>query len=225
MKPESEILQESTVSNNAARTAFEKGDYNAALRHYQHSLTLFRDIDYLMGAAHTLREIAAVCRQKGDSAAENAALEESLRLCRSAGDTVGETDTLLDLARCRQNADCPAETLALLQQRLQLLRATSQKGDIAANLHGIAETALILKDFNTFTEAETEAYRLAIDINHDWLIFKSAWSLGLFFCIIGDTAKGLLLLRQSADIGSRLNFSERLDVLAAIAEYETPSSS
>jgi tetratricopeptide (TPR) repeat protein/predicted Ser/Thr protein kinase len=97
-----------------------------ALKNYQDSIAIKREIGDKRGIAVSLNESAQVEDTMGQFAAAEASYKEALQIRRDIGDKKGIGDTLMDLAALYNDRGKPDEALSLYKEALQIER---ERGD------------------------------------------------------------------------------------------------
>jgi tetratricopeptide (TPR) repeat protein len=173
-------LEREIELNRKATTAFERGQYPAALAGYSEALRLSRAIEHVDGIAANLLDLAAVHRSLGEPEQAAAAVEELLSaatlafspsrrssalylqaLLRADRDdlTGASRSAAAALALCREAACGSAGRIVNLQARIAFLA-----GDRAAAL-AAAQEALALNRTAKADEEAANSLRIAADVH------------------------------------------------------------
>lgn len=124
------------LAGEAARRTYS---HQAAQKHLQRALTIFRDLGDRLGEATTLQAIGDVQQFRDDRDAALASYQQALALFRSVGDRLGEANSLAAQSRLLLDSDWP-QSQALLEQALALRQLIDDLYNMGADLgnYGIA---------------------------------------------------------------------------------------
>jgi eukaryotic-like serine/threonine-protein kinase len=148
------ILQATGIAYSMLNNAQE------ALRNYEESMAIKKQIGDKHGEAASLEEIAAIQDSTGFPDAALASYKQSLALRREIGDQAGIANTLLDTGSHYHDHGKPAEALTYFNQALQLARELSDESMQAMCLNNIGSIKL---DDGQYQDALTyldQAYQL-----------------------------------------------------------------
>ncbi|MGH8103175.1 MAG: tetratricopeptide repeat protein [bacterium] len=101
--------------------AHEHGDYEAARRYYEESITLFRDLGNKAGIAMSLNNLGEVALKQGDLSQARSFLKEATEICRDIGDKLRAAESLEAFAYLNQ-AEGKSERAAQLFGAADALR-------------------------------------------------------------------------------------------------------
>ncbi|HLK47966.1 MAG TPA: tetratricopeptide repeat protein [Bryobacteraceae bacterium] len=180
------------------------GDFPAATRYAEQSLSIYRSLGDQWGIAVSMNACAIIARDRGDYAASQRYLEESLSFWRDLGDRVAVARCLYNLAnlvksrgdftRARAVLEEAARIFADLGDRSGAAWSLSQQGDIALEQGDAAAARDLYQD-------ALAAFRHAGD---RWGIARSLTDLGYVACDQGDFVTAHAAYREGLDIFASL---------------------
>jgi predicted ATPase/class 3 adenylate cyclase/Tfp pilus assembly protein PilF len=124
-----------------------QGDYDEAVRMFQHSLTICRQRGDSHGAAESLAGLASVALRQGDHLAATPLFEESLSLFGEAGDAWGEAGVINGLAAVAHEEQDYARAQSLYQEALATFQRVADGRNMAITLNNLATVAHDGKDY------------------------------------------------------------------------------
>ncbi len=194
---------EGATLNNMATTAYARGDYERALQYLEKSLEITRQIGDKAGEGTTLNNISQIYKARGDYERALQYLEKSLEIRRQIGDKSGEGATLNNMATISYAHGEYDRALQNFEKCLSIFQEIGNQSGSMSILHNMAIIAYQQKDIEKYLQYETDAYRIATDINDATGIFHVGRDLGDELVKMGKKKEGLAMLHRSLEIGKK----------------------
>lgn len=215
------------VLAGVGRLACNQGDYAAARRFHEESLSISQELGDLRGIAFSLNNLGNVAFNQGDYAAARLFHEESLAHSRQSGDQRGTAASLNNLGILAVELGDYEAARTLHAESLALKRTLGDKQGIAASLNNLGNVALNQGDYEAAFTLHTEGLALKREVGDRQGIATSLNNLGNIALTQGDyrTARPLLeesLVLQKA-IGNRRGAALALCNLGDVAYHEGDS--
>jgi predicted ATPase len=198
-----------------------QGDYPAAARFLQQSLSTYQELDDPSGIAVSLNAIAIGARDRGDHVAAQINFENSLAYWRKSHDRVAIARCLHNLGNAAKIRGDYTRARMALAEAMQLFEeigdhsgaawALNQQGDVAKEQGDLAAARAMY-------QKALSAFRAAVD---RWGIARSLSDLGTIACELGEEGAAYAAYKESLEISSALEhrrgIARVLDGLACLA--------
>ncbi len=175
-----------------------------ALRNYNESLAIKKQIGDKRGEAASLEEIASVEDSSGHPDEALASYKESLALRRAIDDTSGIGNTLIDMGSFYHDHGKPADALTYFTQALQIERELGNESNQALCLNNIGTMHLAEGHYQDALTYLDQAYQLRLKLNVPDDVAESLHNLAETNTKLGqyDAALGLYLKAIDAERSS-----------------------
>lgn len=151
------LTREQVVTqHNLGRVLENTKDWRAAQRTYETVLALSREIGYARGEAYALRGLAAVLNARAASAEALALLDQADRLQRATPDERLRGQILLQRGIALRGVWRPGQSVAELQQALQIFGKAESLAEIAATHGELAQSLAALGDWRGAYEQQVQ---------------------------------------------------------------------
>ena len=147
-----------------------QGDLEAAQRHFEESLGLFRDVGDMAGSAETLSDFGMLFQMRGNYERANALLDESLALFRTLDNTHGITMCLFFLGTLAYSQANTNQARTLFEESLIQFRTSEGIWMTAGVLTNLAMIALDQGDYGQAKAYLTESLTLLHQMGEKWQI-------------------------------------------------------
>jgi tetratricopeptide (TPR) repeat protein len=195
-----------------------RGRWEAGLRHFQESLTLFRSLPERdeAWAAHTIREIGILQQERGELDEAVRRLQECLPIFQRLGERRWEAYTLYRLGGIRLARQQLDEARPLIDASLQIARDIGDDRVEAMDRHALGD--LDLKQART--QEAAESFRASLDyfrrVGDQLWIARNLTALGDVAHAVGDAAAAHRHWRDAAELLEELESPEADRVTARI---------
>jgi predicted ATPase/transcriptional regulator with XRE-family HTH domain len=150
--------------------AFFQGEYDRAERHWQESLSLFRELEDMTGIAYSYGNLGLVADAQGDYERAIASYEEALALFRQLEDRTFIAYMLHNLGLIAYFQGQHERATALYEESLTLVRALEDQNSIAMTLGNLGLVAFVQGDYERALTLQQEALTLGRQLtNKPWL--------------------------------------------------------
>jgi predicted ATPase/DNA-binding SARP family transcriptional activator len=170
------------VLRGAAGLAWHRGDFGVAQALAAKSVTLWRELNNLVGLSEALIVFGMAIGYQGEHTQAQSAFEESLALARKSADPWSLAMALFYSADIDASSG-PIELLRTrLEQSLSLFRQLGDRWGLALPLHGLGYMAYHLGDYATARKWLEEALQVRREIGDRWL-------MALTLNVLGEVAR------------------------------------
>jgi predicted ATPase len=185
--------------DQAARLAYEQGDYPAVRVLLEEGLSIYRELDPTdrLGLAHALRMLGITEIGAGNYTKASSLLREALGTMRELNDQRGIARALWQLGWCAIRSGDYEGAVEYFAEPLSYYRQTGDKNGLSYVLSGLGEVALRQGDYERATALLEESLVLRREVGDKWGV---AVSLGNFAWVAlrrDDLEQAVTLLAES----------------------------
>jgi len=218
-----------TALNLLGKQYHALGDYETALKYYQQSLAISREIGDRSGEGTTLNNIAGIYRARGDYKTALDYLQQSLAILREIGDRSGEGTTLNNISQIYDARGDYETALDYLQQSLAISREIRDRRGEGVTLNNIAGIYDALGDYETALDYLQQSLAIRREIGDRSGEGATLNNIGQIYKARGDYETALKYYQQSLairrEIGDRSGEGTTLNNISqiydALGDYET----
>lgn len=209
------------VSQFLGALATAQGDFEAARRFLEQSLSLYEQLDDRWGVAIALNALAVSARDRGDYASALKNFESSLAQWRTLGDRVSAARCLHNLANAAKICGDYAKAEAALREAAGIFQLAGDRSGAAWSINqqgDIARERGDLVSARASYERGLASFREAGDL---WGEARSLTDLGQIYCEEGEHAAARESYREALEIfaglGHRRGIARALEGTASLA--------
>jgi predicted ATPase/DNA-binding XRE family transcriptional regulator len=191
------IASRAKALNGAGMLAGAQGDHAWAIRRYEESLSLRRELGDTMGIAQGLNNLGLIVSKQGDDSRAAVLYEESLALRRELDDAMGMAASLNNLGGVALTAGEYARATTFFEESLAIYRQTGARRGIAISLSNLGYTAWHQGDYTRATALGEKSLALRRELGDREGIAISLTNLGEVACLRGDLARATTLQVES----------------------------
>jgi predicted ATPase/DNA-binding winged helix-turn-helix (wHTH) protein len=201
--------------------ATAQGDYPAAERHLQQSLSLYEDLGDESGIATSLNALAVSARDRGDYASAQSNFERSLACWRLLPDRLAIARCLHNLANVvKVRGDYPRARWAL-REATEIFEKLGDRSGAAWSINQLGDVQREqghTEDARNLYQQSLETFR---EVGDPWGAARSLTDLGYIDCEQGDHFAAHLAFREAleifASVGNQRGIARALEGLACLA--------
>ncbi|MGH9755672.1 MAG: tetratricopeptide repeat protein [Blastocatellia bacterium] len=197
-------IQLATVTHNLAMRLHGRGKYNEALRRYEQSLQIVKELGNHAGAASLLNNIGILYQDRGEYGEALHRYEQSLQIAEELGDGVGVAGSLYQIGRLHQARGEYGEALRRYEQSLRIAEELGDRAGIARSLHQIGILHQARGEYGEALHCYEQSLRIEKEIGDRAGIGSSLHQLGVIHQIHGEYEKALQCYEQSLKIAEEL---------------------
>jgi len=222
------ISSRAKALNTAGALANRQGDYEQALKFYEESLVLWREIGDKSGIARSLNGLGNVSHNQGDYDQALKFYVESLVLWREIGDKSGIASSLNNLGFMLDNQRDYEQSRKYHEESLALERELGHKSGIASSLNGLGNVSYNQGDYDQAQKFYEESLFLARELGDKSGIASSLINLGSLVYDQGDYEQSQKFYEESLflwrEIGDKLSIAYCIEGFAGIASIKNHSN-
>jgi tetratricopeptide (TPR) repeat protein len=191
-------------SHNLAVIYQRRGDYHEALRLYDESLQINKQLGDQSGIASTLHELGRLSQAQGDLGEARRLYDESLQIKKQLGNQSGIAKTLHQLAMLAQAQGDLGEARRLYDESLQIASHLGDQSGIASSLHELGLLAQAQGDLGEARRLYDESLQISKQLGDQSGIAISLHELGRLAQAQGDNGEARRLYAESLQIKKQL---------------------
>lgn len=206
---EPEITEiKSAVWNLIGNQYLYLGDYEAALRYLESSLTLRQKTQNNQGEANTLNNISALYYAQGDYKQAKQYLSEALNIQQTIGDKQGEANTLNNISALHYSRGEYGNALDYLKEAVVIQQEINDKHGKGTSLNNIAQVHNICGKYDKALSYLQQALliRREIDDKHGEGVTLN--SISHVYGLLGEHEQALQCLKELLEIHKENNDKE-----------------
>jgi predicted ATPase len=220
----SRTIPRARALNCAGGLAWQQGDYDAARRYYEESLTIRRAVGDDAGMAGTLGNVGVLALACGDTEGARRSHEEGLAIHRHHGNQRGIASCLNNLGMVAEHSGDYVVARDLYEAALAINRDTGNRLWEANNLGNLGNVAHALCEWNAARRLHTQSLAIKRENGDLRGIAVSLHNLGRTAVSQGDLASARTAHLEAFDlrrqIQSREGLAESLGGFASLAAAE-----
>jgi predicted ATPase/DNA-binding winged helix-turn-helix (wHTH) protein len=198
-----------------------QGDFTAARRFLERSLSIFEELNDDWGIALSLNALAISTRDRGDYASAQEKFEESLACWRKVGDRVATARCLHNLANAAKNRGDYHRARHALLEALEIFTSLGDRNGIAWSLNQQGDVALEQGDAIGAQELYRKGLIAFRETGNRWGVARSLADMASIDCGRGEHADAMSAYRESLEIftslGHKRGIARVLEGLACLA--------
>jgi predicted ATPase/DNA-binding winged helix-turn-helix (wHTH) protein len=198
-----------------------QGDFEAAARFLEQSLSLYEELDDQWGIAASLNAVAVSARDRGDYASAQANFERSLACWRLLTDRRAIARCLHNLANVLKVRGDYSRALWALREAAEIFEELGDRSGAAWSVNQQADIALAKGDSKTARELYRRALSTFREAGDRWGAARSLTDLGFIECEEGNHAAAQAAYCESlelfAGLGHRRGIARALEASAGLA--------
>ena len=191
--------------NSCGSLACQLGRYSEALRHYEQSLVIRRDLKDERAAAATLNNLGMVHRNQREFETARPLFDEALKLFRKLGHDSAVAACLTNMAAVEHATGEYAEAHQSAQEALALFRKIGDQLGISASLTELGRVALAQGQWNAAQSYLEESLELSRKLGE---------KIGIVGCL---QSLGELMILQNKPEAARICYEESLEISRGLA--------
>ena len=197
------------------------GDFEAAARFLEQSLSVSQELQDDWGIAIALNALAISARDRGDYIAAQNNFEKSLACWRKVGDRMATARCLHNLATVARSCGDYARARFALHEALEIFARLGDRTGAAWSLNQQGDVAREQGDLEAARAIYQQALSAFREIGDHWGCGRSLADLGAVACDQGDYAESVAAYRESLKVFTSLEhrrgIARVLDGLACVA--------
>jgi predicted ATPase/Tfp pilus assembly protein PilF len=197
--------ERSRALNSCGSLACLLGRYSEALKHYEESLAIRRDLKDERGAAATLNNMGMVHRHKGDLETARPLFDEALKLFRKLGHDAAVASCLTNLAALELASGQPDAAHRSADEALELFRKIGDQLGVSASLTELGRVALAQGQWDAAQSYLEDSLALSRSVGEKIGVVECLQSLG-----------ELMIFQKNFD-AARMFFEESLEIARGLA--------
>jgi predicted ATPase len=209
------------VSQFLGALSTAQGDFSAAARFLEQSLSFYEELDDQWGIAASLNAIAVSARDRGDYASAQANFERSLACWRLLPDRRATARCLHNLANVLKVRGDYSRALWALREATQIFEELGDHSGAAWSVNQQADVAREKGDLKTARELYQRALSAFREAGDRWGAARSLTDLGYIDCEEGNHAAAQAAYCESlelfAGLGHRRGIARTLEASACLA--------
>ncbi len=209
------------ISHFVGSVATAQGDFPAAIRFLEQSLSIYREIGDEAGIAVALNALAITARDRGDYLGAEHKFEESLMCWYRAGDRLASARCLHNLANVAKIRGNYARARLALREAIQIFEELGDRSGAAWSLNQQGDVAHEQGDMAEAWTAYHRALSAFREVGDGWGCARSLADLGLIACERGEYSAARARYRESlsifASLGHKRGVARVLEGLACLA--------
>jgi predicted ATPase/DNA-binding SARP family transcriptional activator/class 3 adenylate cyclase len=190
--------------NGAGILAWQQGDYPAAERLYEESLTIRRRLGDKQGIASSLNNLGLITHELGDYARARALYQESMGLLQELGNRYGVATSLNNLGMVAERQGDLEAAGALYQESLRLRREIEDRSGVADSLNNMGNVAKDQGDYSTARSLYEESLAIKKELGNKGGISHGLYNLGDVALCQGDERAAEALYDESLALAREL---------------------
>ena len=198
--------------------------YPTAHYHYQHALSLYRQLDNQSGIAKTLHQLGSLTVALGDLAAARPFYSDSLALSQTSGDKPQTTLTIWNLGNLAYREENLAAAEQAYRQALALFESHNDRRNKAGILHALGQVALDNGEIELARHCAEQSLAIKQELGHRLAQPVTLGLLGVITYAAGDPAIAELLFQQAIElaeaVGDRREANSQRFNLAILYELQ-----
>jgi adenylate cyclase len=208
-----EIKKELALAyNNQGLIAWYQGDYNRALKAYETSIDLLKEIEDQMGLVNTMINMGRVYQDWGKYSGAQELYEKVLKLARDMGDRRGSMAALFNLGTLHHNQGEHGPALKYYQQTFGLAQETGDPRTQAITLSHLGNLYHDQGDYGAAFKAYSESIRLQKELQNQTDLVLSQVSLGALYFERGNYDEVVKLLGEAETVARGVK--AKLEIIA-----------
>ncbi len=192
------------MTHNLGVLLQERGDYGAALQHYQQALKIKEKLGDRAGVAKSLHQIGRIHQQRGEYGAALQHYEQALKIAEEIGDRAGVAISLHQIGMIHQARGDYSAALKHYQQSLKIAEEIGDRAGVASSLHQIGMIHHDRGEYAAALQHYEQALKIAEEIGHRAGVAKSLHQIGMIHQARGDYSAALKHYQQALKIAEEL---------------------